>query len=101
MKSYDQTFGPTMGVVPEYVEEIVEVILEELQYEDSEDVSFEKFKEAIKVYGSLAVVDKAHILDQCIDYANENFYELEDEGIDSDMCEQNFLNAVRRCLLEL
>jgi hypothetical protein len=110
MKSYHQTFGAPQGAPLEVVEEILMEILEALgtDFEAPEDVLYEKFRAVLQNAesynnllidtGELSQNDKAHILDQAIDFANESFYELEDEGIDSDMAERNFLNALRRAL---
>lgn len=95
--SYRQSFGEPIDEASEEICELAFGIFQEFDLNASVEENAERFR---KVVGSLVLSknDKAHILDRCFNDANENFYELEDEGIDSARLQSKFLNAIEKAL---
>lgn len=104
--SYNQSFGKPVGEISEHLEEVTCEFANVFEYENYATQSvIEKNREAFKnmlheIGGQITTNDKAHILEGCFHFANENFYELEDDGIvDSSYdLQDNFLSLVEEAL---
>jgi hypothetical protein len=85
MNSYIQAFGTPEGEISSHLEEVSCNLMNALDYTKcgtKDDTNLKAFKEVLAEVGlPISDNDKAHILDECFHNANENFYELEDEGI--------------------
>ena len=104
--SYSLAFGEPEGESSDVVSELVCELAGAFEYEKyhEESVRNKNLKAFTEVLGdflpSMELNDKAHILDGCFHFANENFYELEDDGIvdSSADCQDNFLSLVEEAL---
>lgn len=112
--SYNQTFGVPQGEHNEDYAEVASELFSEFDWNASVAENTDKFK--AKLDELLAdtwendegeeyklVIDnnaKAHLLKMCFHNANENFYELEDEGDIEDrfVTQDEFLEAVENAL---
>jgi|LakMenEpi03Aug12_release.lakeMendotaPanAssembly.Ray.scaffolds.fasta_scaffold29426_9 hypothetical protein len=104
--SYTTSFGEPVGEISEHLEEIVCELANVFEYEDYEaegvqNKNLEAFRNVLhEISPPLSLNDKAHILDGCFHFANENFYELEDDGIvdSSADCQNIFLVLIEEVL---
>lgn len=108
INSYALTFGEPVDESTELADDIACDIFSEFDYGDTVEANAKHFENYIRTKFSerlneLTINDKAHILDQSFHNANENFYELEDEGIIEDRSETqgDFLNALELALNNL
>lgn len=97
--SYSLTFGEPIGECSDEIEELASEIFSQFDYnEGTEQSNIDSFKELIAKAPPLELNDKAHILDMSFHNANENFYELEDDGFDSRELQETFLKQVTQAL---
>lgn len=104
--SYSLAFGEPVGEISEQFEEITCELASVYEYENyALESVIEKNREAFRdvlneIGGHPTTNDKAHILEGCFHFANENFYELEDDGIvdSSADLQDNFLSLIEEVL---
>ena len=84
--SYIQTFGEPQGESSEEVDELGCELMSDLPLRNTfpkkvRSDTIKAFSKSIKESGlNLTTNDCAHLLDAAFNFANENFYELEDDG---------------------
>lgn len=113
INSYKQTFGEPQGETPDAIVELASSLYCEFDHNKSIKENADDFVKCIKNFTladadiaaeekplPLSNNDKAHIMDLSFHNANENFYELEDEGVidDSYASQNNFLEAMEQAL---
>jgi hypothetical protein len=104
INSYFCAFGEPKGEASETAEVIASELFSEFEFSESVHVNRDKFVSVLRERFAddlpLSDDDKAHILEMSFHNANENFYELEDEGLIDDQVEAqaDFLGAVQVAL---
>ena len=102
--SYFCAFGEPKGEASETAEVIASELIGEFEFSESIDVNCNRFVSVINERFAddlpLSNDDKAHILEMSFHNANENFYELEDEGLIDDrfVTQDDFLEAIENAL---
>lgn len=110
--SYTNTFGKISEDCSEAVNELLCEITSHFDWKASVEDNTKAFVECIKTFTwaesdeeeevtlTLTNNDKAHILDGAFHFANENFYELEDDGEIDDRfdTQADFLEALENAL---
>jgi len=104
INSYFCTFGEPKGEASETAEVIASDLFGEFEFSESVHVNRDKFVSVLRERFAddlpLSDDDKAHILEMSFHNANENFYELEDEGHIDDrfVTQDDFLEAIENAL---
>lgn len=104
INSYFCAFGEPKGEASETAEVIASELFSEFEFSESVHANRDKFVSVINERFAddlpLSDNDKAHILEMSFHNANENFYELEDEGLIDDrfVTQDDFLEAIENAL---
>ena len=104
INSYFCAFGEPKGEASETAEVIASELFSEFEFSESVHVNRDKFVSVLRERFAddlpLSDNDKAHILEMSFHNANENFYELEDEGLIDDrfVTQDDFLEAIENAL---
>lgn len=101
--SYSLTFGEPIGKCSDELVELASEIFSQFEFDGNitkEQSNIESFKELVAKVPPLNRNEKAHILDMSFHNANENFYELEDDGTidDASALQEDFLKQVVQAL---
>ena len=101
INSYKQVFGAPQGEVNEEDAEMASELFRTFDAHASREKNVESMHDALirdhkASFDAINDNGKAHVLQLCFHNANENFYELEDEGIIDDCYEaqEEFLACV-------
>lgn len=105
INSYKQVFGVPQGDVYEEDAEMASAIFSAFDAHASREKNVESMYDALThnhktSFDAINENGKAHVLQLCFHNANENFYELEDEGIidDAHEAQEEFLACVVQVL---